>query len=281
MKRILLTFLVVTLCSLGASAQRGIGSKNNKARPNTVSVGVGGGARCDYMHITNVSPDLLDNEFPDWHFVASVFASWEFWDDRLGIRPQFAFLKRGAYHDHLTDIGSFDIGYEVKVSYIDVRLPLVFNILSGRNRIPATPYVYVSPVLGFASGGKILLYDERMSSVNENVYLEMPVTDANMAKHYFGVGAGAGVKFKVNMGRNEFFCGLEAMYDYGLTDTYSKKEKSGKANDVGKLVDYTHYKLKGKRTFSGVEMQFTLGVPFTVDCHRKGKPKSTRSVRNL
>ena len=111
--------------------------------------------------------------------------------------------------------------------------------------------------------------------------MKVPVSDANTAKHYFGVGAGLGVKFKALLGRTNCFFGFEVMYDHGFTDTYSKTEKDGKSNDVGQLVDYTHYKLKGERKHSGIEMQVTYSVPTTLYFHRREKPQTTRSVRNL
>ena len=86
---------------------------------------------------------------------------------------------------------------------------------------------------------------------------------------------------KVIINRKEFFIGFEALYDYGFTNTYGKQERDGKSIDVGHLVDYENVPLKGKRSFTGVEMQVTFGMPFDFNFHRREKPQTTRSVRNL
>ena len=282
MKRILLTILIVSLCALGASAQGG-GSKKKSVNTNTFSVGVGGGARCNFMKITHISPDNDADPFPVWRVSASVFGCWEFLDGRFGVRPQVAFLKRGAHYNCILPATKFDsnLGYEVGALYVDVRMPFVCNIKSKYSRSALVPFVYATPIFGFATGGNIVLDGSGVGAETCRIYTKVPVSDANIAKHYFGVGAGVGVNCKLEIGRNEFQVGLEMMYDYGLTNTYSQSEKDGKVNDVGQLVDYTHYRLNGKRTFHGLEMQLTLSVPVSLDFQRQEKPRITRSVRNL
>ena len=281
MKRILLTILLFAVVVFGASAQRYGSSKHKKYYTNTFSFGIGCGSRCDFMKITNVSTEIDGDPFPMWRIQASVFASWEFWEDRLGIRPQLSFLRRGAEYNCFLDNVHFNVGYKVNAFYYDVRMPVVFNIKSRYSFSPVVPYVFATPIWGIASGGNILLDGSNFSPATADIYMKVPVSDANIAKHYFGVGAGAGVKFKVLLGRAESLIGFEVLYDHGFTDTYSNKEKSGKANDVGHLLDYTHYKLKGERTSQAIEMQVTFSVPITMYFHRKEKPQSTRSVRNL
>lgn len=281
MKRIIFTILLLFLFMLGASAQRGGGSKNKKLYTNTFSYGVGCGSRCDFMQITNVAPELQGDPFPKWSIAASVFASWEFWEDRLGIRPQLSFHKRGAEYNCFVKNVASNVGYNVKAFYVDVRMPVVFNIKSRDSRSPVVPYVFATPILGVVSGGNIVLDGGDGNLYTGNIYMKVPVSDANIAKYYFGVGAGAGVKVKLRLGNTDCFVGFEVVYDHGLTDTYSSKEKDGRSNDVGKLVDYTNYKLHGERTSQGIEMQVTFSVPTTLYFHRKEKPRQTRSVRNL
>lgn len=281
MKQVLFTILLFSLCALGASAQR-YGSSKKKHNTNTFSVGIGGGLRCNYMKITEVSPDIRDREdLIDWNYPASVFASWECLDGRLGIRPQMSLLKRGTCEVLWRKNNIAPVGYEVKASYFDVRMPIVFNIKSRYSRSSVVPYVYAAPIWGVVYDGYIVLDDYENSSIYKELYVKVPVSDANIAEHYFGVGASAGIKFQLNIGRTDFFFGLESMYDYGITDTYSKTEKDGKSSDMGYLVDYTHYKLKGKRKLSGLEFMAYVGMPFNMSFHRREKPQTTRSVRNL
>ena len=281
MKRILLTIILLAVIVFGASAQRYGSNKNKKYYTNTVSFGIGCGSRCDFMEITNVAPELSGDPFPKWRVYASAFASWEFWEDRIGIRPQLTFLKRGAEYNCYGDGLGANVGYFFNAFYIDVRMPIVFNFVSSNSRSSVVPYMFATPILGIAVGGNIMLDGSEISVATKNIYMKVPVSDANTAKHYFGVGAGLGVKFKALLGRTNCFFGFEVMYDHGITDTYSKTEKDGKSNDVGQLVDYTHYKLKGERKHRGIEMQVTYSVPTTLYFHRREKPQTTRSVRNL
>ena len=279
MKRILLTIILLAAVVIGASAQR-YGSSKKKHNTNTISIGVGCGPRCDYIKITEFSSEFVDNEpLVKGHFATSVFVGWDFLDGRLGIRPQMSLLKRGA--SEVFWKGMFDpFGYEVEASYLDVRMPIVFNIKSRYGRSRVVPYVYAAPIWGMVYDGYIMIDDYTFSDIIDDV--KVPVSDANIAKHYLGVGAGAGIKFQLNIGRTDFFFGLESMYDYGITDTYSKTEKDGKSSDMGYLVDYTHYKLKGKRKLSGLEFMAYFGMPFNnFSFHRREKPQTTRSVRNL
>jgi len=282
MKQFLLTILLVSLCALGASAQRGVVNKKKAAPSSTLSVGIGGGTRINYIRITNVSPNLQGDPFATWGFLSSLFVSWDFWDCRIGIRPQVSWLRRGGEYNLWAAQLHSSVGYDVRARYIDVRMPIVFNFQSKNSRCPVVPYVFATPILGFASGGDIVLNGgSSISTSTAGIYMEMPITKANIAKHYLGAGAGAGVKYKFEINRQGFLLGLEAMYDHGFNNTYGKQEIDGKSNDVGNLVEYNHDKLKGERCFKGIEMQLYFGMPFDLSIHRREKPQTTRSVRNL
>ena len=76
----------------------------------------------------------------------------------------------------------------------------------------------VIPVcVGFVRGGDI--WDRE-----EGIQHELDVTDANMASTYFAGAIGAGVKFPIAVGDNRIHVGVEANYQLGFTDTYSKKD---------------------------------------------------------
>lgn len=281
MKQILFTILLVFLCALGVSAQRGVGNKGKNTPSSTLSFGLGGGTRINYIRITHVSPNLQGDPFANWGFLSSLFASWEFLDSRIGIRPQVSWLRRGGeYNCFATHLHS-NVGYDVRARYIDVRMPIVFNFISRYSRSYVVPYVFATPIFGFASGGDIILDGSDIDSRTSGIYVDVPITKANMAERYFGAGAGAGVKFKFEINRNEFLLGLEAMYDHGFTNTYGTQEIDGKSNDVGNLVEYNHDKLMGERCFKGIEMQLYFGMPLDLYFHRREKPQTTRSVRNL
>ena len=268
--------------AIGASAQRG---KSKAVRSNTWSIGVGGGARVNFMKITHMAANL--DADPDVRFggVFSAFVRREFVDGIVAVRPQVSYASRGGNYflfKYKEDVISSN--YDVRTKYIDLRMPLILNLVGRRSRSSIVPYVYVSPIFGEVLGGEISLegFDSYRSMgfpVSEDRKLN--ITKANMAERYFAVGAGVGAKYKFEINRNEFYLGFEALYDFGFTNTYGKTERDGKGTDVGFVVDYENTPLKGKRSFSGVEMQVIFGMPLDFNIHRKQKPRTTRSVRNL
>ncbi|MBR4274141.1 MAG: hypothetical protein IKQ30_15060 [Bacteroidales bacterium] len=279
MKQILLAILLVFLCAFDVSAQRGITNKKKKPT-NLWSVGVGGGARVNLMKITHLSSYLEVDQWSRCGCVASAFVSREFFDGYLGVRLQVSYVSRGGMYFCWKSYGwTISKDYEVRIRYIDFRMPLILNLVGSSSRSRIVPYVYATPIFGKTVGGYISLDGSVfMGSVTDD---KLRVTKANVAERYFGAGAGIGAKYKFEINRKDFFIGFEALYDYGFTNTYGKQERDGKSIDVGHLVDYENVPLKGKRSFTGVEMQVTFGMPFDFNFHRREKPQTTRSVRNL
>ena len=280
MKRILLTILLLSVCAIGASAQRGGSSKKEAAQSNVWSIGVGGGARVNFMKITRLSAELDADPVSRCGCVFSAFVCRDFLDGFLSVRPQVSYASRGGMYFCSESKGwTISKDYEVRIRYIDFRMPLILNLVGSSSRSRIVPYVYVSPIFGETVGGKISLDGSVLFGAVRHDKLR--VSKANVAQHYFAVGAGAGAKYKFEINRKEFFLGFEALYDFGFTNTYGKNERDGKSIDVGHLVDYENAPLKGKRSFSGVEMQVYFGVPFGTIHPKKVKPQTTRSVRNL
>ena len=283
MRRLLLTILLFSIFVAGATAQIGVSSKKNNIRTSHWSVGIGGGARINFMKITHLSANLDTDRFPRLGGVFSAFVCREFLDGIIVVRPQVSYACRGGnYFCFKFNEEIICLDYDVRMKYIDFRMPLIFNFADSRSRSPIVPYVYVSPIFGGVLGGEISFKhtdDDYNDVVGDK---KVQGSKANVAERYFGVGAGVGAKYKFEINRKEMFFGLEIVNDFGLSDTYSPKERDGKVNDVGLLVDYTNYKLKGKRKFYGLEMQVFVSMPFNMFAFKKKeRPQSTRSVRNL
>lgn len=259
MKHIIIILLTITSLSTQLFAQkRGIDCHNR------FTFGMGAGYRVDFMKFTQVSPSF-SYATPDYHnnYIASAFAYKEFGDNGiLAIRPQLSFLRRGArYVFEYDDIEEDFHGYNIYAKYFDVRIPLILNFAPyHRNRLQ--PYLYVTPIFGKVLGGTILpSYDD---------IPEIKLTKANIAENYFALGCALGAKYNWESNKKRLFLGLEIMYDHGITDTYSKKEKDGKVNDIGHYIDYNHAPLKGKRLFKGLEFQIVFGI--SLKTIKKQKP---------
>lgn len=208
-----------------------------------IHVGVRGGAdifRADYSRMKNRDPQFTANG------VGGLFVEFEFGDNRLfSIRPEVDFLSRG------TRINGDDLHYKLKARYTDFRLPLIFNL---GNPEGIRPYIYVAPIVGFVRGGKISL-EEAAGSYN------LKISDANMASSYFAGAVGLGLKIPIRLDEQKrIHFALEANYQRGFTDTYSKKEKEGEAIAVNRPAYY----LRGNRKLSGFEVAATLSIPLSI-----------------
>lgn len=237
--------------------------------------GVGGGIRSSHVAYSNLDKEYFPKNKNLGSGLFSVFVQGEFGSKRqFGIRPQLSFLNRGG---HLTQIGNIDdsykendiddVEYSLKAHYIDIRVPLIYNF--GKAESCLRPYVFVAPVLGFATGGHI----ELKSSYTDNTYkgYEIGVNKGNLNSTYFAGQIGVGVKWAIPVVDTKLYLGLEALYEYGFTDTYADKEKNSQSKDVAALFSH-NYKIDGNRKFSGFELQATISVPFDIFKKREVRP---------
>ena len=198
----------------------------------------------------------------------SVFVQGEFGSQhQFAVRPEVAYLRRGG---KLTD---FVIGkdekadYILKSHYVDLRLSFIYNFLSKDSKF--RPYVFVTPRLGFSAGGEIKL-ESKEKDIRASIGTDL--SDANMASTYFSVAPGVGARWNFHTGKegqHTCWLGIEASYEFGLTDTYSSKEKDSKAIDI---LGKNRYVVNGTRKLSGFEVKAVLGIPFSVFCKSKPEP---------
>ena len=229
-------------------------------------VGVGTGVQFSSMSFS----DLDEERFPSNEGISSpvwsIFAQKEFGDQtQYVLRPQLSFLKRGG---KLTEIGKYkgyanfdveDVNYQLNAHFVDLRVPLLYQFYQTESNI--RPYVGLTPILGFSTGGNIRMQEEKKDCSITGY--EMDLNENNFASTYFAVAPTVGVRFNFQAGRNGqhvVFVNLEANYEWGLSDTYSSKEKDGKAKNV---LGKRNYKFDGTRKFSGWGINVTLGIPLS------------------
>ena len=262
------TFLcLLTLVTVKAHAQ------DEPYKESKWYVGVGGGVRFGSMTFSNLDKDVFPDEKGMTSGLFSVFVERNFGKEgNFGIRPTLTFLNRGgkltgiystkAFDSYYEDEGIDDVFYKLKAHYLDVRVPIFYQFGTYSSRI--RPYVYVAPIVGFPTGGKINV-EQRYLSGNYNGY-ELDLNKANIASTYFAGAIGVGAKWNLNVEGHNLYLALDASYELGLSDTYGQKEKDGEAI-VQKQVFYNAYQINGKRKFSGFELMATVGIPL-------GKKKS-------
>ncbi len=268
-KFLLAALLLVSLFSFSLTAQ--------EDKLDNWYFGVTGGLHSNKMRFSELDKSYFPVNKGLNGGVFSLFVQKEFGrQSQFGIRPQMSFLNRGG---KLNDILISDFygntnewNYGLKAHFWDFRIPLIYNF--GKASSVVRPYAFLAPVLGLATGGNIWLRPNNVMDERMATGYDLDMTDANMAAAYFAGQIGAGVKFAVPIADKRFYVGVEANYELGFTDTYSKKEKNGESNDVARLFS-DNYNINGTRKFSGFEVQAVISIPFNIF---KAKKKAKKHI---
>lgn len=229
--------------------------------------GIAGGFHTNAMRISNLDKIFYPEKKNLNSGVFSFFGQYEFGRQRqFGVRLEMAFLNRGG---RLTDIGRSyfnyeaneidDVFYKLNSHYWDIRLPLMYNLCKTDS--PLRPYVFIAPILGFSTGGKLAVETDYTDGDYEGYACDL--SSSNMRSAYFAGAIGIGCKYQFHISDNKFFLGVEANYEIGFTDTYSSKEKKGEVSNIASFFP-TGGPLEGTRKFQGFEIKATLGIPVTI-----------------
>lgn len=256
MKKICLIFLFCLFAGVSMSA-------DSKGALDKWHVGVSGGYHNNIMRF----PGLSKDSYHDRSFLHSsafaVFAEYDI-NSTFSVRPEFTFLSRGGKMTMERVASVYTGNYSLKSGYVDFRTPVLYKFNTAS---VWKPYLFASPVVGLSTGGNLTMY-EQLYCGEEHTY-DMELTKANMATAYFAVAAGAGVRYQIPVNGHDFYVGLEAGYEYGITDTYSSKEKSGESvslnSESGAPI--------GVRKNSGMEIRLSVSVPLSIFKRKKAPVK--------
>lgn len=228
-----------------------------------VSVGIGGGWHTNAMRFSSLDKSMYPDRSNSNSGVFTLFAQYDIDKGRhFSVRPEFAFLRRGG---RLNNIGMpeggyadglSDVFYQLNSGYVDFRVPLMYSFLDAAGTF--RPYLALAPVLGFSTGGDVRLQQNYTDSSYDGYALKL--TDSNIAAAYFAFSLSAGVSCRIKVADRAFNVGLEAGYELGLTDTYSKKERNGEISSVNGASG----KVSGTRKYSGFGIKATVSVPLNV-----------------
>lgn len=243
-------------------------------------IGLTEGYKATFPHFSELDRNYYPKTTGLSSGVYGVFLQGEFGAERqLAIRPELMFTRRGGGLKHIgsnvMDYGKDgieDITYKLKSGYVDIRLPLIYNF--GTSGCSLRPYVYVAPVLGFSTGGKIRLQQE--TTDHEISGYELALNEANYSTTYFAGAAAVGARYHFALGSSVAFAGLELMYEHGFTDTYASKEKKGDAVNINPMYPANAI-VAGSRKYRGLEVKLTLGVPLDLFASRP-RPIKTEPV---
>ncbi|MBR6750534.1 MAG: OmpA family protein [Bacteroidaceae bacterium] len=267
MKKLLLLALMVSICGF-CNAQQ---TTENKSTLDNWYVGIGGGLHWSILDYSNLDKSI----YPESNFmtrgVFTMFGQYEFGKEKqFALRGELSFLRRGGELSNIqqsllnSSITGFDktsdISYTLKSGYCDIRVSFIYNLLKETSHFH--PYVFITPILGFSTGGNI--HYKEVSLEGDVFDYEMPINKGNFAPVYFAGAIGAGCRYQFDIKDNLFFVGLEIGYEYGLTDTYSALEKNGEAEIDNRYFANKNTAVEGSRKFHNIELKATVGVPLTI-----------------
>lgn len=190
----------------------------------------------NFPWLSYTDPDLQDYKSSAFgRGIFGLFLETELNQD-FSLRPELLFTGKGQKIENL------GISYQMKSNYFEIRMPFLYT----KHLQSVSPYLLLGPALSFATGGEIT-FDKKKTDI----------TGANIAATDFGFIAGAGVKIPLQISNFPAFLTAELSYTHGLTDTYSEKERKGKAT----ALNLSSYDIDGTRKNRGVELTASLAIP--------------------
>lgn len=164
-----------------------------------------------------------------------------------------------SYNSH-GDVNS-PVRYTIKSDYLDVRIPVSYKFIVTYEFMP---FVYVAPYASYCLGGEISLNQKKYYEYDQDINTTIDIGNANMRQFDFGAVVGAGLRYDFNFTSFSIVTKIEAGYNFGLRNTYSKMEmENGFGNNPTNhnIVNVNAYNLQGKRFNRGFEAMISIGLP--------------------
>ena len=173
-------------------------------------------------------------------------------DGGFSMWPEVSMVQRGVALQWL------DVDYQLKADYLDFRLPLVYSFrLSDKSW---SPYLLAGPTLGLAYGGRI-----DYSAFDYPDGVSRDITDADLAMADMGLLLGVGLDWMSKIGKLPLLLSLEAVYNMGLSNTFSYREVQGRSgSDAPSVIGNPFFGAElwqGNRYSRGMELAFRVSIP--------------------
>lgn len=257
MKKIILSLMVLMLaCQLTAQQY------NNKKRGEAVAVGIRvGGNLASYNYADNESLNALPFDSL-WYRVRPLFGlhvEIPLFGGIVYVAPEASFTNRGDSRLFESTTWNTQVRYQAKVNYLEARLPISIAI-------PVTswfkPYVFAAPSFGMATSTSLgNIFESKISQYSfdnpQSLNDEVAVDSSNMAAYDYGLTAGAGLRFTLNLSSFLMVVKLEGGYHMGFRNTYSAQEIA----DQAQAVNVNAYNITWERLNRGIEAAITIAIP--------------------
>ena len=202
-----------------------------------------------------------------------IFAETPLWNTPFSLRPEITLVSRG------TRLNWLDVNYDFVANYVDLRLPITFNLdfLSEKY----SPYIMVAPQLNIPYNGTITYsaddYPDPVST---------PITKADIRAADLSLMLGAGIDIRVDLEKMPVFFSLEVGYNLGLLNNFAKRERAEATESPSNILnDFFGAELwHGSRHTRGLEIAARISLPIDSKYQqryrdlRKGIPDTVRLV---
>ena len=180
----------------------------------------------------------------------------------IGIEAIYTQLgtNKHFYVDYLTsysNIGTSHIEYHLKSNAINFRIPVSFYFTDLYSHSTwLRTYLTAAPDFFYILNGNM---DWKWTHLDDNSVVDkksLKLSSANMRPLNYGIMGGIGVWARYEIGTSNVISKLEAVYHYGLNNTFSDAEINNAVTTLG-WGDLEHEEL-GSRTYRGIEVTLTL-----------------------
>ncbi|MBQ6083428.1 MAG: PorT family protein [Bacteroidales bacterium] len=248
MKKTIILLMICLISGGMLKAQMRIGNDRRVNLSKIVSMGVKFGVNDATMVYT-------DKQLKDLNSTYSIKPSFGLYLEIpvtrwLSVSPELMYIGRGGMVSYETN-NTNNVDYKINSRCVDFRVPIDLYMIMSRS---FKPYVFVAPDFGYVLGGEISMKQDGVTAVSQ----EIEIGSANMKEYNVSVLFGLGFRFDVYMPQTALYVKLEAGYNYGLTDTFSKMEKD--ESSVAENVNA--YNISGDRFNRGLEVMISIGMPF-------------------
>ncbi|MBO4600038.1 MAG: OmpA family protein, partial [Bacteroidales bacterium] len=233
-------------------------------------VGIRGGVNLSDMVYSHDPINEHYNHFWQPQGMVGVFGHFQVGETNFAIRPEIAFVGRADSLQWL------DVRYRLKAHYVDLRLPITYNF-----RIPKrhfSPYVMVAPQLNMAYGGKASYFDDDYPT---GAFAK--ITKADINSYDLSLLMGAGIDFLIPTKSIPVLFSIEAGYNLGLLNNFSKREildnpnvsASDRSNIANIIASNKLYQETRKNR--GIEVALRIALPID-DSWKKPEKKPVEPI---
>ena len=172
------------------------------------------------------------------------------------LRPEVSLSQRGD------SLSWLDVNYAITSHYVDLRLPITWNLRMGKGNI--SPYLMAAPVFSLARGGTISYSaDDYTNPTDQTKRIKIPIREANINSLDFSIMLGGGIDFTICTDMMPVYVSLEGGYNFGLVNNFAQREEFGNENNPSTIQNpFFGSELWHKERYNrGLEVALRVGLP--------------------